>query len=268
MTGLLAFGHSAKAEVVSHRALVLAVSEGTSGGIDNETALKKYKALADVVGKALQTKVSIVFVREFAQLEEGMQKQQFDIVMARPSDYPARGVRDYGYHFIATAEPAGHCELIVAKGSPLQSVKDLNGRYFIFPEKQAYMTRFCRAALRDEGIVPDDAHVFYVREQGVIPFSLKNGIADVGGVASYSGAYTKWLASGQRVLYESRAQPYFPVIASPSLNEMQRKQVQDALTGMSSTSVGQNELGLLSIKGFVTTEQDRFNKLLNWLAID
>jgi ABC-type phosphate/phosphonate transport system substrate-binding protein len=268
MAGLLAFGPSVNAEVVSHRTLVLAVSEGTSGGIDSETALKKYKALADMIGKALQTKVSLVFVREFAQLEEGMQKQRFDIVMARPSDYPARGVRNYGYHFIATADPAGHYELIVPKNSPLQGVKDLKGRYFIFPEKQAYMTRFCRAALRDEGIALDNAHVFYVREQGAIPFSLKNGIADVGGVASYSGAYTKWLESGQRVLYESRAQPYFPVIASPSLDEKQRKQIQDTLTGMGATAAGQNELGNLSIKGFITTDEDRFSKLLGWLAVD
>jgi len=260
--------HSAVAGSNPRQPLILAVSEGTSGSIDNAAAQTKYRPLADMIGKTLNRPVSIAFVREFAMLEEGMKKQQYDIVMARPSDYPARGVHNYGYHFIATAAPSGHCELIVPKDSPLKSVKQLQGRYFIFPEKQAYMTRFCNAALRDEGIRLDDAHTYYVREQAVIPFSLEHGIADVGGVASYSGAYRKWQQAGQRILYESPPQPYFPVIASDALDADQRDKLQQVLLKLDSTPAGKSELDVLAITGFVTSEQYRFDKLLNWLAID
>ena len=49
-----------------------------------------------MIGGVLKTKVSVVFAREFATLENGMKDGRFDLVMARPSDYPARGMRDNG----------------------------------------------------------------------------------------------------------------------------------------------------------------------------
>jgi phosphonate transport system substrate-binding protein len=50
--------------------LVLGISEGTSGGLDHAQVITKYQGLAEVIGKALKAKVSVVFAREFKQLEE------------------------------------------------------------------------------------------------------------------------------------------------------------------------------------------------------
>ena len=250
-----------------HKTIILAVSEGTSGGIDTKTAQAKYRGLADQLGKALGVEVSISFVREFAQLEQGMKEKSFDLVMARPSDYPARGLRDYGYHFIATAKPAGRCILIVPKDSPLKTIRDAHGKNFIFPEKEAYMTRFCSAELRDKGINLGNENVHYVREQGAIPFALENGISQVGGIASYSGAYSKWTAAGHRVLHESVEQPYFPVIASPSLTTEQVTRARETLIGLESSNAGREILKQLSIAGFVTTEEARLRQLLKWLGV-
>lgn len=247
--------------------IILAVSEGTSGGIDAKTAEAKYHGLTVLLSKALGTDVTFRFVREFAKLEAGMKAHQFDLVMARPSDYPARGLRDYGYRFVATAEPAGHCMLIVTKNSPLKTIRDLHGKTFVLPEQQAYMTRFCRAELRDNGIDLDKESVFYVREQGAIPFALLNGIADVGGVASYSGAIKKWTSDGQRVLHESGAQPYFPVIAGPALSDDQVKRIQATLVTLGGSEAGQEVLHRLSITGFVSTEEARLRSLLKWLGV-
>jgi len=250
-----------------HKTITLAISEGTSGGIDAKTAQAKYRGLADLLGKALGVEVSIRFVREFAELEQGMKEKSFDLVMARPSDYPARGLRDYGYHFIATAKPAGHCIVIVPKDSPLKTIRDAHGKRFIFPEKVAYMSRFCRAELRDKGINLDNEDVHYVREQGAIPFALENGISQVGGIASYSGAYRKWTAAGHRVLHESVEQPYFPAIASPLLTTEQVTRARETLIGLESSSAGREILKQISITGFVATEEARLRQLLNWLGV-
>lgn len=258
---------SAQAEKSPHRTINLAISEGTSGGIDAKAAQAKYRGLADLLGKALGAEVSIRFVREFALLEQGMKEQSFDLVMARPSDYPARGLRDYGYHFVATSKPAGRCILIVPKDSPLKTIRDAHGKNFIFPEKVAYMTRFCRAELRDHGINLDSEDVHYVREQGAIPFALENGISHVGGIASYSGAYRKWTAAGHRVLHESVAQPYFPVIASPSLTAEQVTKARDTLIGLENSDAGKDVLKQLSIAGFDATEEARLRQLLKWLGV-
>lgn len=249
------------------RQLVLAVSEGTSGGIDSATARRKYAPMAERLGTRLGATVEIAFVREFAALEKGMKENRFHFVVARPSDYPARGLRDYGYRFIATAAPDGHCLLAVPANSPLRSVGELRGRTFVMPEQVAYMTRLCRAELRDRGIDLDKERVFYVREQGAIPFALENGIADVGGMASYSGAIRQWREKGHRVLHQSVSQPYMPVVGSPSLSEADVRAARAALLDLGADEDGRSFLRQLGIAGFVDTEEARLRKLLGWLGV-
>ena len=95
----------AKARPAGER-LILAVSEGASGSIDPLEAINKYRPLADVLEKAAGQRIIITLVRNFEALEQGMKKSEFDLVMARPGDYPGRGVRDYGYSLVATSKPA------------------------------------------------------------------------------------------------------------------------------------------------------------------
>ena len=253
------------AKEVARNPLILAVSEGTSGGIDAATAEQKYAGLMAMMAKALGQTIRFEFVRDFKALEQGMKERRFDLVMARPSDYPARGLRDHGYHFVATAAPAGHCHLIVAKDSPLTSIKDLKGQYIILPEKVSYMTSFCLATLRDEGLKFDDKHVFHVYDQDAIPFGLEHGMAAAGGVASYSRVYKRWLKAGHRVLHSSPAQPYMPVIAGPRLDAAATERLKQVLTGLAGSPEGQAELDRLGITGFVTTEEVRLRQLLGWL---
>ena len=255
------------AEVVKKQPLILAVSEGTSGGINAEAAHAKYQPLADVLGSAISAEVKVVFVREFARLANGMKENQFDLVLARPSDYPARGMRDHQYRFVASASPDGQCVLIVHKDSPFMKVENLKGRNFIFPEESAYMTRFCRAELRDKGILIEHEKVHYVREQGAIPFAIENKISDVGGVASYSGAYKQWLKSGHRVLHKSAAQPYMPLVASRNLSVEQVDKLRGALTELGNSDTGKQILQRVGINGFVITEEMRLRKLLEWLGV-
>jgi ABC-type phosphate/phosphonate transport system substrate-binding protein len=167
--------------VIASRILVrFGVSEGTSGGASFLDVLVKYQPLAGEIGRVLGGKVHVLLVREFDRLEAGMRERDFDIVMARPSDYPARGLRDYGWRYVATARPDGHCLLIVKKDSPLQTIADARGRRFILPESSAYMTRFCRAELRDRGIAVEKESVQYTREQSTVAFALQAGQADIG----------------------------------------------------------------------------------------
>lgn len=248
-------------------ALVFAISEGTSGGIDAQAVKVKYQPLTDALSQAIGREITIAFVREFALLERGMKEQQFDLVVARPSDYPARGLRDYQYAFVATAKPDGYCELLVHADSPLKTVADIKGKRIVMPEQKAYMSRFCAAELRDQGIVLSNENVTYVREQGAIPFAIDNTISQVGGVASYSGVYKQWKKANKRVLLESRPQPYMPLIASSRVTPEQITKLQAALTDLGNTDDGKKILLQLGITSFVTTEEARLRKLLEWLGV-
>jgi ABC-type phosphate/phosphonate transport system substrate-binding protein len=247
--------------------LVLGISEGTSGGLDHAQVITKYQGLAEVVARAMKARVSVVFAREFKQLEEGMQTGRFDFVMARPSDYPARGMRDYGYSYIASTKPDGQCFIIVPKGSALQSIADVKGKRIALPEQVAYMSRFCSAELRNQGIRLDKENVQFVREQAAVGFYLDNKFADVGGVASYSGIAKKWEKDGNRILHKSVAQPYFPLVAHKRIRPEQIKAIQAELLALPDSESGQEVLKRIGIQQFDTGSEARMRELLKWLNI-
>jgi phosphonate transport system substrate-binding protein len=247
--------------------LVLAVNEGTSGGTDHAQLVAKYKGVADAIGAALKRQVNVVPSREFSLLESGMRNGRFDFVMARPSDYPARGMRDYGYRFVASAKPDGQCFIVVPKNSTLKSLDDIKGKRLVMPEQVAYMSRFCTAELRDKGIDVSKERVQYMREQAAVGFVLENGLGDVGAVASYSGVAKKWEKDGHRVLHKSSAQPYFPLIAHNRITPEQVKAVQQALAALADTPQGKEVLDKTGLKGFDVSSEERLRKLLGWLGV-
>jgi ABC-type phosphate/phosphonate transport system substrate-binding protein len=264
---LFAASSPAASAAAAKKQLVLAVSEGTSGGITAEAAQAKYQPLAEALGAAINAEFKVQFVREFALLTKGMQENQFDLVLARPSDYPARGMRDSRYQFVASASPDGHCMLIVHKDSPIKTIADLKNKTFVMPEETSYMTRFCRAELRDNGILLENERVFYVREQAVIPFAIENRISNVGGIASYSGAYAKWVKGENRVLFQSKAQPYLPMVASRNLSPEQVEKLKGTLVELGNSDAGKQILKRVGVTAFVTTEEGRLRKLLDWLRV-
>jgi phosphonate transport system substrate-binding protein len=249
----------------ANEGLLLAVSEGTSGSITTEEAVAKYRPLADVIEKAIGQRVVVAFVRSFEELESGIKSKKFAFVMARPSDYPARGVRDNGYALVATAQPDGQCYLITHKDSALKSVDDLKGSTIILPEQVAYMTKFCMAELRDQGILAANSKITFAKEQGAVAWSIENKANDVGGIASYSGVAKTWEKNGNRILHKSIAQPYFPLIASNKVNRAKLKKMQDALSSLSSTETGLALLKTLGITGFKAESPERLLNLLKWL---
>ncbi|MEQ1657229.1 MAG: PhnD/SsuA/transferrin family substrate-binding protein [Hylemonella sp.] len=245
--------------------LVLAISEGTSGGLDHGRVISKYQDLANLIGGALKTKVSVVFAREFATLESGMKEGKFDFVMARPSDYPARGMRDYGYHYLANAKPDGQCLIVVPNNSPLKTLADARGKRFVMPEQVSYMSRFCRAELRDRGIDLAKENVQYVREQAAVTFYMDNKFADVGAIASYSGPAKKLDKDGFRILHSSVVQPYFPLVAHGKFKPEQLKAIQMSLASVPEKPGGPEILQRIGIAAFDTGAEERMKSLLDWL---
>lgn len=262
----LALGLAAGLSAAQTQPLVLGVSEGTSGGLDSAQVVAKYQGLADLLARVLKQKVNVIHIREFANLEDGMKSGRLDFVMARPSDYPARGLRDHGYQFVATARPDGQCHLIVHKDSAIKSLDDAKGKKIVLPEKTSYMARFCSAELRDRGIDVKTQSVQYVREQAAVAFYLEQKLADVGGVASYSGVAKKWEKDGHRVIHKSVPQPYFPLIASGKLPAAQVAALQAGLRGLPSDAAGQELLKAMGLKEFDTSSEGRLRELLKWLG--
>ncbi|PXX37848.1 phosphate/phosphite/phosphonate ABC transporter substrate-binding protein [Undibacterium pigrum] len=245
----------------------LYVSEGTSGGLDAAQVIEKYTGLSEVMGKALGKKVTVVVAREFSQLEEGMKAGKMDFVIARPSDYPARGVRDYKYQLVSTSKPDGQCLLIVPKASPLNSINDVKGKRIALPEKISYMSKFCSAELTHKGFNLATEKIQYAKEQGAVLFYLDNQLADVGGIASYSGVAKNLEKTGHRVIHSSQLQPYQPLIAHAKITPAQIQSLKKELALLTENEAGKQVLKQLGIKEFDTASNDqRLRDLLKWLG--
>lgn len=253
------------ASVHAQSELVLAVSEGSSGGLDHSQANAKYRMLADAIGRAAKRKINIVFVREFAALNEGIKTQRFDFVFVCPSDYPARAMRDYGYQYIAHANPDGQCLVVVNKSSPIKRLEQAKGLKWVFPEETSYMTKFCKAELRDKGILANAEKITYTREQGFVEKYLQAGFAEVGVVASYSGAGRNWEKRGDVILHKSISQPYFPLVANKKIDAATVNALQTALTQLNDQEEGKRMLESLGIQRFDTTGASRLAALPVWL---
>ncbi len=257
---LLAFSARAESE------LTLAVSEGTSGGLDHGRVILKYGGLADAIGRAAKRRVQVVFAREFSALDDGMRSGRFDLVLARPSDYPARAVRDHGYQFVASARPDGHCLVITRQDSPLKTLDQAKGARWALPEQVSYMTKFCTAELRDRGIVVANEKVQYLREQAAVTFYLDQKLADVGAIASYSGPAKSLEKSGHRVLHKSVAQPFFPLVAGKRITPEQVRAIQAELASLGQSESGRAVLKTVGVQSFDASSGERLNALLTWLG--
>lgn len=71
------------ANSVQAQALLLGISEGTSGGLDAAQVIAKYKDVGDAIGRGIRANVNVVFVRDFATLEEGLKTNRYAFAMAR-----------------------------------------------------------------------------------------------------------------------------------------------------------------------------------------
>lgn len=263
----LAIAMSAAIPLSAHAEdMVLAVSEGTSGGLDAAQVIAKYKDLADAIGRGMKAKVNVVLVRDFATLEDGLKTSRYPFVMARPSDYPARAMRDSGYNYVASAKPDGQCYIVVKKDSPLKTLAEIKGKKIAMPEKVAYMSKFCAAELRTKGIDLDKEAVTYVKEQAAVTFYLDNKFAEVGAIASYSSVGKNWEKSGNRILHKSVPQPYFPLVAYSKVKPEQIQEVQKVLLSLSSTSAGQEILKRIGVNEFDISAEAKMRELPKWLG--
>lgn len=249
--------------VSSAQALTLLVSEGTSGGQDAAIVQGRYEPLAQLIGKAIGAPVRVLVARDFELLAQAIAEQRPDFVMARPSDYPARGIRDHGYQLIATAKPDGQCVFIGPKGAkPWSSITEATSKPLALPEERSYMARFCRAELRREGVTPGP--IKFHSEQGAVGYAVENGFFPVGGVASYSSVARNWEKSGGVILWKSAPRPYLPLIAKKTISPPQIAKIREALRAASVDAESPIRKAL-GITGFDTSEDDRLMKLLAFI---
>ena len=149
-----------------------------------------------------------------------MKSARLDLVMARPSDSPARAAcATTAITMWPRVKPEGQCLIVVPKDSPIKQLADPKAK-IVMPEKVAYMTSSARRTA-PQASTP-------TRRRHPRAANRKRGVLYQQRFRLHSGAARKWLKDGGTVLHRSVPQLHSPLIASRTLSAADIAAVQKA----------------------------------------
>ncbi|MGQ9685321.1 MAG: phosphate/phosphite/phosphonate ABC transporter substrate-binding protein [Thiobacillaceae bacterium] len=243
--------------------ILFAVNEGTSSSTDAVFRIDKYADLArhlsTVVGKNVKMETSNIL----SILVRNLERQRYDVLLVRPSHISAKAMRDHGYRLLVVAKGESRVHFLVNKDSPLKTLKDVEGRFLVLPDKLAYPTHVAMAVLRDEKLKPGRLQL--MDRQEAVGYAVQTGLADVGVVISYSKVAKEWEKEGGRFLYTKDKLPFWSVIVSPKVTEATASKLKQALLDLDKTPAGQEMLKKVGVPGFVEGNQQAYLDMLKWI---
>src|SRR6266702_1545240 len=109
------------------RQLILAVSEGGAGNVDAFEISTRYESFKQVIEKALGRPIILVAVRDIKVMRQSVETGADSLVIARPADILAEGIRDYGQQPVVASKDIAPALFIVLQDSPLKTLADIKG---------------------------------------------------------------------------------------------------------------------------------------------
>lgn len=115
-----------------------------------------FKPIADHVSRKLGRPVELQFGKSYEDTAEKVAKGQFDFSFMGPNTYAKYGPT---YHLrglvqiVNAGQPSFHGVIVVKKGSPVKSLKDLKGKAFAFGDRDSTLTHVVpQYMLMSEGV--------------------------------------------------------------------------------------------------------------------
>lgn len=245
--------------------LLFGINEGTSSSLDAMFRQEKYAALSAYLSKATGKPFKTETSNILPILVRNLEKAKYDILLVRPSHISARAMRDNGYRLLAAARGESKVHFIVREDSPLKTLDDIRGHIIAFPDEMAYPTQLGRAILRDAGIDRGREKILAMDRQGAVGYAVREKMADVGVVISYSKVAKEWRDRGGRFLYSKEGLPFWSIIVSSKVGEATASKLRTALLALEDTPQGQAILKEIGIPGFVAGNQQAYLDMLAWV---
>lgn len=249
----------------ANNALLFGVNEGTSGSIGFLDRQDKYKGLADYLSAILKRPVLLESAQSLKSLNNNLNQARYGLLLVRPSHISAKAMRDQKYQLVASAKGDAITYFIVHKDSPLKKPQDIKGKSIAMPDTDAYPSHIAKAMLRDLGLDLSKENIRHFRSQEAVGYAVEQKLIDVGVVVSYSKVAKEWEEKGGRFLWQSEKQPFWSVIAAPTMSAEDIAKVREALMKLDSTENGRAILERIGIKSFVTSDQNAYLAMLKWV---
>lgn len=243
--------------------LLFGVNEGTSSSADAVFRTDRYAELAKYLSAAVGKNVKMETSNILSVVIRNLERQRYDVLLIRPSHISAKAMRDHGYRLLVTAKGESKVHFLVMKDSPLKTLKDIEGRFIVMPDKNAYPTNVALAILRDAKINPGRLQL--LDRQEAVGYAVQNGLADVGVVINYSKVAKLWEQEGGRFLYTKDKLPFWSVIISPKVSQTTAEKLKKALLDLDKLPDGQEILKKVGVSSFSEGDQQAYIELLKWV---
>ena len=241
----------------------LLVNEAFTGESNLFILTARYQPLAEHVTSTVRSRPTIsiepiVDVRRFMVLAQSQAKPQ--LVFGKSVNQLSKLVRDNGYQPLVRRADPYKAAFIVAKGSPIKTLKDVGpaNAKIIMPDEMAATTAVARAELRRQNA--GDVQIVHTRYQEAVAQQITNGFGQVGVVNPTIAR--KWTEDGGRVLAETQPVVNWSVLASPEVAEADVAQLRAGLLAMNKDAPA--VLAALGIKQWASAERAEYLALLDY----
>lgn len=208
------------------------------------------------VGLPVSFRTSSTFDRYFEQLVSG----SMDFTLLHAFFY-VEAVDRHGYVPLARMKEPFKGLLVVLDQSPVRNLADLKGKTIATPPEYLPTVHLVRRIMRDNRLRPDEDFVlrsFRSVESCLQQVVIGEAQACICPPFAIPGAQARFNVKFRTVV-ESPGIPNLTFVAHPRVPAAQRRQIQAAILGWSSTEAGRQLQGSIGTGGFVEVQDAEFN---------
>lgn len=195
------------------------------------------------------------------QFEVAFEAGEYDVAYMNP------------YHAVMAEQAQGYVPIVrdgsrklfgilaVRNDSPLQDVKELDGKRIAFPAPNALGAALLMRAELDmlHGIKVEES---YVSTHSSAYLHVMLGTADAaGGVKSTLESQSDDIKDNLRILYETAKVPPHPIVVHPRIDEDIRIALQEAILELAATEEGHEMLSKIPMREAIATDSEEYQPL-------
>ena len=177
-----------------------------------------YGPVAASMEAALKHPVRLESVQTFSAFSRALEKQNYDIALIQPFDYPSV-VEQLGYIPLAQFAVPLVTQFYVRDDSRYHSIEDLRGSTIAMPPEPAANTRMALRALHDNQLIPGrDVEIRYFNSHDSCIQQVWAGTASACGTAKPPiQIFEKRMQAKLRAIYDTQSIPHVLFVANPRI---------------------------------------------------
>jgi phosphonate transport system substrate-binding protein len=268
-------GEPSAPPVVAHQPAVAPLRMAVGDMVSPKETFTTYQDLTQYLGAKLNRPVELVQRKTYAEVNDLIQSGSIDLAFVCSLPY-VEGQQKFGMQLLAAPEVRGEtlyrAYIIVPAGSPVAQFDQLRGMTFAFTDPDSNTGKLVPTYLLwQQHLTPEGffQKVVYTYSHDNSMKAVADGLVDGASVDSlvydYIVARDPALAERTRVIWRSDPFGTPPVVVPPNLAPDLKRQLSDALLGMSGDYQGRAILNNLMIDRFVVPDPSTYDPVREML---